>query len=73
MKRYAEFVMMIFYISLILLMIAYVIDHTYYLSFELLFSLIYVECKRNPEQLKSIWGIVVKSIIKIIQILMHHG
>ena len=73
MKRYAEFVMMIIYICLILLMIAYFLDHTYYLSFELLFSLIYVECKRNPEQLKSVWGIVVKSKIIMIQILMYHG
>lgn len=60
-KRYAEFTMMIIYTAIILIIFDLVLDHTYYLSFELLFSFIYVECKRNPEQLISIWGLVVRS------------
>jgi hypothetical protein len=33
------------------------------LSFELLFALIYVECKRDPEKQSMLWFVVVKSII----------
>ena len=62
-KRYAEFIMMIVYLILFILTITLVLDQSPVLCFEFLFALIYIECKRDPEQPASIWGMfVVKSI-----------
>jgi len=58
-KRYAEFIIMVFYVMSFLILITYFLEHTYFLSFELLFSILYIDCKRNPDQRKAIWGAFV--------------
>ena len=63
-KRFGEFIMMLLYIASVLLILTYFLDHSSHLSFELMFSFIYIESRRDPETLKSIWGaLVVKSKI----------
>jgi hypothetical protein len=37
------------------------IEHGFSLAFELLFALIYIDCKRDPDKLSMLWFIVVKS------------
>ena len=67
-RRYAEFVMLLFYLCCFVILISmlmfYVfgIEPNFSLVFELLFALIYVETRRDPETQTMVWFIVVKSI-----------
>lgn len=59
-KEYHNFIMMIFYVCLILLSIEFLISSTYYMSSELLISIMVLECQKDPEGLRLIWGLQLK-------------
>lgn len=63
-KKYSEFAMMLFYICLTLILINFVYQFKVFLSMELLFALIYIDSKRDPEKPVSLWGIRMKSKLK---------
>lgn len=60
-KKLSEFIMMLFYVCVFLVLVNWAIQYTVFLSMELLFSLIYIESKREPEKMVSIWGFIMKS------------
>jgi hypothetical protein len=69
-KKYAEFVMLLLYtmgfIHLIaMIMTMFGIEIGVMLSFPFLFALIYIQCKREPEGMSSIWGFRVQSNLYI--------
>lgn len=59
--RYGEFVMMILYFVLFILVLNFLVNDSVYLSMELLFAFMYIDSKREPEKLVSLWGFVMKS------------
>jgi Derlin-2/3 len=59
-KEYASFIMMIFYVCSLLLIIEYFLSTTLYLSSELLTTIIVIECQKNPEEMRLIWGLQMK-------------
>lgn len=59
-KKYSEFVMMMVYNLLILLLINFILQYKLYLSMELLFCLIYIGSKREPDLPVSLWGFKMK-------------
>jgi hypothetical protein len=72
-KRYAEFVMLLVYTVTFVLTVSLFLHYIFgmelkpYLPFELLFALIYVEAKRDPEKMVMVWFITVKSKITLIK------
>lgn len=60
-KKYSEFIMLLFYLACILLLINCIYPDKPYLSNEFLFSLIYIDSKRDPDKSVSLWGFVMKS------------
>jgi len=60
-KKYGDFIMMILYIMSILLLINLLLQYKVYLSMELLFAFIYIDSKRDPDKMVSLWGFVMKS------------
>lgn len=60
-KKYSEFIMLLFYLACILLLINLIYPNKVYLSNEFLFSLIYIDSKRDPDKTVSLWGFVMKS------------
>lgn len=60
-QKYSEFAMMLTYIAFFLLLINFILQFKVFLSMELLFSLIYVDSKRDPEKSVSLWGFIMKS------------
>lgn len=69
-KRYAEFVMLLVYTVVFVLTVSFLLHYVFgmelkpFLPFELLFALIYVEAKRDPEKMVMVWFITVKSKTK---------
>lgn len=61
MRKYSEFAMMLFYVVFFLLLINFVLQYKVFMSMELLFALIYVESKRDPEKMVSLWGFPMRS------------
>ncbi len=59
-KKYDDFAMMITFLVLSCLVFGY-ISEVYYLSNELLMSIVYIECKLHADEIKSIWGFQIKS------------
>ena len=64
-KKYSEFVMLLIYIFFFIhittiLFVLFGVGHTGKLSYALLFSLIYIECKRDPEKESILWIFKVK-------------
>ena len=70
-KRYAEFIMIIFYNALFLHLIKIIalycfgFEEGFTLCHELLFALLYLDSKGDPEKLVSLYGLVLKSNIFI--------
>ena len=60
-KKYSEFAMMLFYMITILLLINLVLQYKVYLSMELLFAIIYIDSKRDPDKMVKLWGFTMKS------------
>lgn len=60
-KKYGDFIMMNLYIMGILLLINFVLQYKVFLSMELLFAFIYIDSKRDPDKMVSLWGFVMKS------------
>ena len=65
-RRYAEFIMLIVYllsfIHLITIIVSFFgIENPGMLSYPLLFSLIYIECKREPDRESYLYFFKVKS------------
>ena len=60
-KKYSEFAMMLFYMISILLLINLVLQYKVYLSMELLFAIIYIDSKRDPDKMVKLWGFTMKS------------
>ena len=60
-NKYSEFVMLIFYLVAILLLLNLIFINKKFLPMELLFSLIYVDSKRDPDKMVSLWGFVMRS------------
>lgn len=74
-RKLAEYSMMLLYLGILVIvrstrltklistLLTFVtgMDMNPFLSFELLFALIYVECKRNPTEKSMLWFIVVES------------
>jgi Derlin-2/3 len=60
-RKYSELVMMLFYICFFLLLINFILQYKVYLSMELLFAMIYIDSKRDPEKPVSLWGFRMKS------------
>jgi len=66
MKKYSEFAMMLTYIVIFLLLINFILRYKVYMSMELLFALMYVDSKRDPEKPVSLWGFPMKSKLIIL-------
>ena len=66
-RRYAEFIMMIIYLILFLHLVKVIgflifnLPSGFTVAQELIFSLIYIDSKRDPERPASIYGIQIKS------------
>lgn len=60
-RKYSEFAMMLFYICSTLLLINLIFQFKVFLSMELLFALIYLDSKRDPDKPVALWGIKMKS------------
>ena len=72
-RRFSEFVMLLVYmisfIHLITIIVSFFgIEHQGMLSYPLLFSLIYIECKREPNKESYLYFFKVKSKSFVIQI-----
>ena len=62
-RKYSELAMLLFYLGIFLILINYFIQGKPFLSFELLFALIYIDSKRDPEKPVALWGIKMRSKI----------
>lgn len=67
-KTLDTFYMMIFYLCTINIALAFIFEHSYYLSHDLAMALIYLDCQQDPEQLRSVWGFVIKCKFKLIRL-----
>ena len=61
MGKYSEFLMMIIYLMAIIVLINIIFQYKIFLSMELLFSLMYILSKRQPNLDVSLWGFGMKS------------
>lgn len=59
-KTYPDFIMMIVYVWLFINMVSLVLQHSFYLSSEFMLTIIFIECQRDPEGLRSIYGLQLK-------------
>lgn len=59
-KKYSEFLMMFIYLTAILLFINFIFKYKMFMSMELLFALLYIASKRDPEIPVSLWGFKMK-------------
>ncbi len=49
-NKYSDLVYLLAFVMLVIHIFTFCLGHTYFLCMELLFALIYIHCKRNPEQ-----------------------
>jgi hypothetical protein len=66
-KKYSEFIMLLVYVFTFIhittiIFIIFGIFHSGRLAYQLLFALIYIECKRDPEKESILWIFKVKRI-----------